>query len=101
MIVFISDGKDNSVTKTSEAPSSVTTSTEEEKGNVKFAAGTTFNREKTGGVANEWKQWPFDILEFLTVLTYECITELMPLRKHIICHLIWVKPSVKDVKIKI
>lgn len=40
--------KDTAVTKTSEAPSSVTTTTEEEKGNVKFAVGTTFNREKTG-----------------------------------------------------
>lgn len=39
--------KDTAVTKTSEAPSSVTTTTEEEKGNVKFAVGTTFNREKT------------------------------------------------------
>ncbi|XP_061198167.1 EF-hand calcium-binding domain-containing protein 5-like isoform X1 [Saccostrea echinata] len=38
-------GKDT--TKTSAAPSSVTTATEEEKGNVKFAAGTTFHREKT------------------------------------------------------
>lgn len=40
-------GEDTAVTKTSEAPSSVTTTTEEEKGNVKFAVGTTFNREKT------------------------------------------------------
>lgn len=39
--------KDTAVTKTSEAPSSVTTTTEEEKSNVKFAVGTTFNREKT------------------------------------------------------
>lgn len=39
--------KDTAVTKTSEAPSSVTTTTEEERGNVKFAVGTTFNREKT------------------------------------------------------
>ncbi|XP_011450059.3 EF-hand calcium-binding domain-containing protein 5 isoform X1 [Magallana gigas] len=39
--------KDTAVTKTSEAPSSVATTTEEEKGNVKFAVGTTFNREKT------------------------------------------------------
>lgn len=48
-IVFeFSKEKDTAVTKTSEAPSSVTTTTEEEKGNVKFAVGTTFNREKTG-----------------------------------------------------
>lgn len=39
--------KDTAVTKTSEAPSSVATTTEEERGNVKFAVGTTFNREKT------------------------------------------------------
>ncbi|XP_061179695.1 EF-hand calcium-binding domain-containing protein 5-like isoform X1 [Saccostrea echinata] len=38
-------GKDT--TKTSAAPSSVTTATEEEKSNVKFAADTTFHREKT------------------------------------------------------
>ncbi|XP_048764274.1 EF-hand calcium-binding domain-containing protein 5-like isoform X2 [Ostrea edulis] len=40
-------GKDTTVTKTSDAPSTITSTTEEEKSNVKFAAGTTFNREKT------------------------------------------------------
>ncbi|XP_061179696.1 EF-hand calcium-binding domain-containing protein 5-like isoform X2 [Saccostrea echinata] len=41
----VDGGKDT--TKTSAAPSSVTTATEEEKSNVKFAADTTFHREKT------------------------------------------------------
>lgn len=48
MIYTILLGKDTTVTKTSDAPSTITSTTEEEKSNVKFAAGTTFNREKTG-----------------------------------------------------